>query len=235
VLIGSLRSLRQLVSLALVHPGHDLAAQQVHGEHTQHGDSFKDHSSQMSDGQDGSEGRADLDDLVPDRGGQPNDHVHKQQGLSVDDLWELGRKQEAWAQVRELLKADPQEKNLWLASVHTLLLADAGQGREAEKRINEKILKQAQELKPYGHFHHVANLVAVIYAQLNKPEQAVAWLERTAATGFPCYPSFEHGHSLDPIRRDPRFVAFMKKLKPQWEYFKSAYGSATTARSPGNQ
>jgi len=151
------------------------------------------------------------------------------------DLWELGRKQESWAQVRELLKADPQEKNVWLASVHTLLLADAGQGREAEKRINEKILKQAEKLKPYGHFHHVANLVADIYAQLNKPEQAVAWLEQTAATGFPCYPFFERDHGLDPIRGDPRFVAFMQKLKPQWEYFKSTYGSATTARSPGNQ
>ena len=151
------------------------------------------------------------------------------------DLWELGRKQEAWAQVRELLKADPQEKNVWLASVHTLLLADAGQGREAEKRINEKILKQAEKLKPYGHFHHVANLVADIYAQLNKPEQAVAWLEQTAATGFPCYPFFERDHGLDPIRQHPRFVVFIQKLKPQWEYFKSKYGSATTARVPANQ
>ena len=151
------------------------------------------------------------------------------------DLWELGRKQEAWAQVRELLKADPQEKNVWLASIHTLLLADAGQGREAEKRINEKILKQAEELKPYGHFHHVANFVADIYAQLNKPEKAVAWLEETAATGFPCYPFFERDHGLDPIRQHPRFVVFIRKLKPQWEYFKSKYGSATTVRVPANQ
>jgi tetratricopeptide (TPR) repeat protein len=141
--------------------------------------------------------------------------------IQACDLWELGRKHEAWAQIRELLKADPQEKNVWLVSIHTLLLADAGQGRETEKRIKEKILKQAEELKPYGHFHHVANLVADIYAQLNKPEQAVAWLEETAATGFPCYPFFEHDHALDPIRQHPRFVAFMQKLKPQWEYFKS--------------
>ena len=151
------------------------------------------------------------------------------------DLWELGRKQEAWAQVRELLNADPQEKDVWLASVHTLLLADAGQAREAEKRIKDKILKQGESLKRYGHFHHVADLVADIYAQLNKPEQAVAWLEETAATGFPCYPFFEHDHALDPIRQDPRFVAFMAKLKPQWEHFKSKYGSAATVRGSGNE
>ena len=42
--LGSLRSLRQPVSLALLHPGHDLAGQQVHSEHTKHGDSFEDHS-----------------------------------------------------------------------------------------------------------------------------------------------------------------------------------------------
>jgi TolB-like protein/DNA-binding winged helix-turn-helix (wHTH) protein len=137
------------------------------------------------------------------------------------DLWELGRKQEAWALVREMEKADPQEKDVWLASVHTLLLADAGEGRGAEKRIKEKILKQGESLKRYGHFHHVANFVADIYAQLNKPEQAVTWLEETAATGFPCYPFFERDHGLDPIRQDPRFVAFMQKLKLQWEYFKS--------------
>jgi serine/threonine protein kinase/TolB-like protein/Flp pilus assembly protein TadD len=169
-------------------------------------------------------------DTLPFLGGGPFSR-----SIQALGLWELGRKQEAWAQIRELLKADPQEKNVWLASVHTLLLADAGEGQEAEKRINEKILKQAEKLKRYGHFHHVANLVADIYAQLNKPEQAVAWLEETAATGFPCYPFFEHDHALDPIRQDPRFVAFMQKLKPQWEYYKSTYGSGATAPGRGNQ
>jgi TolB-like protein/predicted Ser/Thr protein kinase len=151
-------------------------------------------------------------------------------------LWHLGRKQEAWTVVRELLKADPQEeKDVVLAGVHTLFLADAGQAQQAEKRIHEKILKQGERLKRYGHFHHVANLVADIYAQLDKPEHAVEWLEETAATGFPCYPSFEYDHVLDPVRHDPRFVSFMAKLKPQWEYFKSKYGSAATVRGSGNE
>lgn len=151
------------------------------------------------------------------------------------DLWEVGQKQDAWAEIHELLKADPQETDVVLASVHTLLLADAGHGREAEKRINEKILKQAEKMKPYGHFHHVANFVADIYAQLNKPELAVTWLEKTVATGFPCYPFFEHDRALDPIRQDARFVAFMQKLKPQWEYLKSTYGSNVKNRDRYSQ
>ena len=124
---------------------------------------------------------------------------------------------------------------MYLACVHTLLLAEAGESREAEKRIKGKILEQGESMKRYGHFHHVANLVADIYAQLNKPEQAVAWLEETAATGFPCYPFFERDPGLDPIRDNPRFVAFMQKLKPQWEYLRATYGSGATAPGRDNQ
>jgi len=150
-------------------------------------------------------------------------------------LLELGRKPEVGDLVSELLKADPQEKFVYLACVHTLLLAEAGESREAEKRIKGKILEQGESMKRYGHFHHVANLVADIYAQLNKPEQAVAWLEETAATGFPCYPFFERDPGLDPIRDNPRFVAFMQKLKPQWEYLRATYGSGATAPGRDNQ
>jgi len=139
-------------------------------------------------------------------------------------LWQSGRKEEARDVIRELVKADPQEKFVYLAGFDAFLLAESGDGREAERRI-PRILKQAESMKRYGHFHHVANIVADIYAQLNKPEEAVAWLETTAATGFPCYPFFEHDPALDPIRQDPRFVAFMQRLKPQWEHLKSTYGS----------
>lgn len=144
------------------------------------------------------------------------------------DFWELGQKQDAWAEIHELLKADPRETDVVLASVHALLMTDAGDAREVEKRINQRIIKQSENMKPYGHFHHVANIVAEIYAQLNKPEPAVAWLQKTSDTGFPCYPFFEHDRALDPIRQDPRFIAFMQKLKPQWEYLMSAYGSNST-------
>lgn len=153
---------------------------------------------------------------------QPEDAFSRT--LQALDLWELGRKEEAWALVREWTKAHPQEKSVWFAGVRCLFLVDSGKGLEAERLVKE-VLKQGEGMKRYGHFHHLSYFVAMIYAQLNKPEQAVAWLEETSATGFPCYPFFERDRALDPIRQDPRFVAFMLKLKPQWEYLKATYGS----------
>ena len=144
--------------------------------------------------------------------------------LQAACLWEMGRKEEAWAMLREMRKADPQEKFVWLAGLHAVFLAESGADREAEKKI-ENMLAVEWATKRYGHFHHTANFVAQTYAQLNKPEQAVRWLEETAATGFPCYPWFEHDRALDPIRQDPRFVSFMQKQKSQWESLKSKYGA----------
>jgi hypothetical protein len=133
-----------------------------------------------------------------------------------------------------LLKHDPQETDVGLATVHGLLRIDAGD-RGLEKRTMQKILRQTETSKPFGHYHHAANDLADIYAWLNRPEEAVAWLEEAAATGFPCYSYFERDRALDPIRKHPRFVAFMRKLKPQWEYFKSTYGSNAKARSSDRQ
>jgi TolB-like protein/DNA-binding winged helix-turn-helix (wHTH) protein/tetratricopeptide (TPR) repeat protein len=146
-------------------------------------------------------------------------------------LWELGRDKEARKLDRELLEADPQEKSVYAAALHTLLLANAGQNREAEKRIGEKLLKPGEGMKRYGHFHHLANFIAMIYAQLNKPDLAVDWLEKTAANGFPCYPSFEQDRALDPIRQNPRFVAFLARQRSQWLTFKSTYGGESATGS----
>ena len=56
---------------------------------------------------------------------------------------------------------------------------------------------------------------------MNKPEEAVYWLQQAAETGFPCYPLFEQDTNLDPVRTDPRFRHFMAKLKAQWENYKA--------------
>ncbi|HUI85121.1 MAG TPA: protein kinase [Candidatus Binatia bacterium] len=150
------------------------------------------------------------------------------QTVRAYSLWQQRRSQELSALLNQMSKADPQEKFVYLACLHGLLLAESGQREQAEKKIREKILPEAEALKPYGHFHHVASSVAMIYAQLNEPEEAVKWLEEAAATGFPCYPCFDHNRAFDPIRPDPRFVAFMQKLRAQWEHLRSAYGSAAS-------
>ena len=61
--------------------------------------------------------------------------------------------------------------------------------------------------------HHVAQGLATAWAQLGRPDHALAWLEQAAATGFPCYPWFERDSLLDPVRSDPAVRAFLDAMK----------------------
>ncbi len=132
-------------------------------------------------------------------------------------LFHLGRREEAAARVAEALKNNPQDEGGALTSIQALLAASAGDDAAAEAKI-----KRAAELgKDFGHFHHTAYTIACAYALMNKPEPAVKWLQMAADDGFPCYPLFEHDPNLDHLRQDPRFIAFMAKLKEQWEHYKA--------------
>jgi len=75
--------------------------------------------------------------------------------------------------------------------------------------------------KGFGHFHHTAYYIACAYALMNKPEQAIHWLETAAEDGFPCYPLFEKDPNLDNLRQDTGFRMFLAKQKQQWEYYKT--------------
>jgi serine/threonine protein kinase/Flp pilus assembly protein TadD len=130
-------------------------------------------------------------------------------------LFYLGRKAEAQATTEEYLKKYPQDEGGLSASLQAILAADAGQPRRAE----EKIKNAFEHGKGYIHFHHTMYNVASAYALLNRPAEAVKWLQAAADEGLPCYPLFEKDPNLDKIRRDPGFVAFLAKQKQQWEAF----------------
>ena len=132
-------------------------------------------------------------------------------------LFQLGRKDEAVARIAESLKNYPQDEGGILTSMEALLAASAGEEQKAE----EKIKRAAEIGKGFGHFHHTAYAIASTYALLNKREEAIKWLEMAADDGFPCYPLFEHDPNLDHIREDEHFIAFMAKLKEQWERYKA--------------
>lgn len=65
--------------------------------------------------------------------------------------------------------------------------------------------------------------LACAEAQLGHPAQAVAWLRKAAASGFPAYLMFLRDPLLDPIRSDPDFQRLMAELKPNWERWTAAY------------
>ncbi len=129
-------------------------------------------------------------------------------------LFQMGRRDEAQAKLEEYFKEYPQDTGGRFAAVQALLFATAG---EEDKALDK--IQSATRKKDFGHFHHIAHFIASAYAQMNKPEEAMYWLQQAAETGFPCYPLFEQDTNLDPVRQDPRFIAFMEGLKKQWEYY----------------
>ncbi|HEV2762249.1 MAG TPA: protein kinase [Pyrinomonadaceae bacterium] len=130
-------------------------------------------------------------------------------------LFNLGRREEAAAAIERFARDYPEDNRGLFTAVQAVLAASAGRGREAE----EKIRSAVERGKGFGHFHHTAYHIACAYALMNEPEQAVKWLEAAAEDGFPCYPLFERDANLNNVRRDARFVAFMSKLRRQWETY----------------
>lgn len=132
-------------------------------------------------------------------------------------LLHLGRREEAAAMLEELLKSYPADSGGLFASVRALTAALAGEENTAERRIRSAIEKG----KGFGHFHHTAYNIACAYSLMNKPEQAIKWLQAAADNGFPCYPLFESDPYLDPLRLDSRFTTLMMRLKEQWKYYRA--------------
>ena len=136
-------------------------------------------------------------------------------------LFNLGKKEQAAAKLKQLLKDYPEDTGGVFSSIQAALAASDGQDRVAENLIKSAIEKG----KGFGHFHHTAHYIACAYALMNKPSQAVKWLEAAADDGFPCYPLFEVDTNLNNIRQDAGFVAFLSRSKQKWEYYKSVLQS----------
>ncbi len=81
-----------------------------------------------------------------------------------------------------------------------LLLAKEGMARETQ----EMIAARFRIGKDFGHLHHTAYNIASAWAALDRPDEAVKWLEAAADDGFPCHPYFEADPNLESLRRYPR-------------------------------
>ena len=132
-------------------------------------------------------------------------------------LQHIRRHKEAQERIDQLLKTGPPDRSGSLTSMQALLAADAGDALMAEHKIQEAVAKG----RGYQHFHHVAYAVASSYALMNKPKQALHYLQIVADDGFPCYPLFAHDSNLDRLRNDPGFLTFLAEEKRQWEYFRA--------------
>jgi len=137
---------------------------------------------------------------------------------TADALLHLGRTQEAFDIVENYLKQNSTDEGGNVTSVKAILLAKAGKTRDAEEMIQRAIYIG----QGFQHFHHTTYNIAATYALMNNADEAVKWLKLTADDGFPCYPLFEQDASLNNIRKDERFIAFMTQQRQQWEKYKSS-------------
>jgi eukaryotic-like serine/threonine-protein kinase len=95
-----------------------------------------------------------------------------------------------------------------------LLAAMKGDARSAEATI-PALLSGHPVKDPF--YHHVAYVVAQIYALAGNAPEAVAWLKEASACGFSPYPLLERDVALNSIRRSREFVAFMAERKAALE------------------
>ena len=134
----------------------------------------------------------------------------------ADVLVQIGSLSEADAIVEHYLEKFPQDEGGSFTSVKAVLLAKKGKATDAEVAIEHAL----QIGRGFGHFHHTAHNIASAHAAMNRPEDAVKWLEHASDDGFPNLPYFEIDPNLNNVRRHPRFVELVSKLRPQWDRFK---------------
>ena len=130
-------------------------------------------------------------------------------------LVQTGRLKDARTVVDEYLRRHPSDEGGSFVSVSALLLAKEGKSQETE----ETIARAIRIGKDFGHFHHTAYNIASAWAALNRPDEAVNWLEAAADDGFPCYPYFEADPNLGSLRGHPRFTALLSTLRQQSQRF----------------
>jgi DNA-binding winged helix-turn-helix (wHTH) protein/Flp pilus assembly protein TadD len=134
----------------------------------------------------------------------------------ADVLVQVGRLKEAEEIVQLYLEKHPKDEGGSFTSVKAVLLAKRGKELESEAAI-----RHAVDLgHGFGHFHHTAHNIASAYAAMNRPEDAVHWLESASDDGFPNPTYFAIDPNLVTIRHHPQFVELMAKLNLRWQRFK---------------
>ncbi|HEY0770371.1 MAG TPA: hypothetical protein VGD31_08540, partial [Sphingobacteriaceae bacterium] len=133
-------------------------------------------------------------------------------------LMAKGRSDEAQKRLDELSVKNPNAPGLVIPKAFLSALKRDSRAAEA------KIPSIQSRVNPQNYtYHHLTYDIACIYALTGKSDEAVKWLRKTAAEGFPNYPMFERDIFLDRIRQAPEFIRFMEEMKAQHERYKSEF------------
>ena len=86
----------------------------------------------------------------------------------------------------------------------------------------------------FGHTHHTYYQVACIYSVLGDTTNAMAWLERSVNTGFPCWPFFKVDPHLERLREEPEFNQLVGNLERKYMALKIPAMAGRTVRDGSN-
>ena len=103
-----------------------------------------------------------------------------------------------------------------------LLLSRQGMLHAWRKETSAAVecVRKALDFPPtLGHSHHIDYQVGCVYAVLGETGRAMAWLERSVDTGFPCWPFFKLDRHLENLRGERRFQGLMAGLEREYTAF----------------
>ena len=84
----------------------------------------------------------------------------------------------------------------------------------------ECVRKALDSPRSFGHTHHTYYHIACVYAVLGDTDKAMAWLERSVDTGFPCWPFFRIDPHLESLREEPAFTRLVADLEQTYTALK---------------
>lgn len=90
-------------------------------------------------------------------------------------------------------------------------LMDAHRGENAVAQ--ECVRRSLDSPRSFAHTHHVHYQIAGIYATLGETDKAMGWLQRTADTGFPCWPFFLADPFLESLKDQVEFNRLIDDLR----------------------
>ena len=105
-----------------------------------------------------------------------------------------------------------------LLSLQSVLHACRGEKSAALECVH----KTLESPWPFQHIHHAYHQFARTYAALCDPDKAMAWLQRSAETGFPCAFYFRVDPQLANLRGLPAFESLLTSLERQYSALKIA-------------
>ncbi|MEP7213574.1 MAG: protein kinase [Acidobacteriota bacterium] len=115
-----------------------------------------------------------------------------------------GDKQMAIDLIERVLKEQPEMDGI--KPLYAIYLAGSGRAEDARAQLTDDALAISRA------DHDMAYWVASTYALLGDKDLAFKWLNRAVKLGNENRPHYEHDHSLDTLRDDPRFAELMAKI-----------------------